>query len=143
MKKFIVCFDPTEESWTNGQYREFLKDISIDEDSELKIVSLAIDAILLESIKKFLTIEDKDVHIVADNDAVVAKIIELKPYLYLAPDIKIVERVNNEAPIILEKGKDITGTKAILLNNIFDNNKLQYKYITNVNFWSKEINKYK
>lgn len=141
MSKFIISFEMSEERWTRQDLREFLLDVTKDEESELSLVTTeeSMSVELRANVIRYLSLEEDQVFVEDGSDAVIARLSTLKSYLHLTPSQELTDKIEDEIPIEL-KPKDITGTQPITLSNIHDNNKVQMKYYTEIQFWSGEIN---
>ncbi len=140
--KLRVAFDPTT-TWDYLGFRDLIKDM-VGDSSEIEVYIITtntdtdyIDDVALEA----GGIESNRIFQVADNQTVITTLANNQILLYLTAENELVVDVNAAIPLELVLN-DITGCQAILVNNILDANKLQPKYVTMLQFWIKQIEKY-
>lgn len=128
MKKIKIAID-IQDIWENqGDFREVFKDISLDiENYTLYIVTRSQDNDLVESVKSLLGIEDTNVFQSQDNSLIQAKLTTYGIDIFMTGDNELVTLVNE------------TTTRAILTNMIPDRFNMQGMWLTNLNFWIKQI----
>ena len=142
VNKITVAISPTEEMWNKQDFRDLVKQMVKDiEGTVLYVVTTNTDDEFISDFISESGIEASDVFQVIDDTALVAKLIELDVRLFLSDDQKLNTYVNlNDELILIEN--QVSGCQSILVNNILDQNKVQMKYITYLDFWTKQINRY-
>jgi len=137
-----VAISPTEEMWNKQDFRDLVKQMVEDvEGTTLYVVTTNTNDEFISDFISESGIEASDVFQVIDDTALVAKLIELDVRLFLSDDQKLNTYVNlNDELILIEN--QVSGCQSILVNNILDQNKVQMKYITYLDFWTKQINRY-
>lgn len=140
--KMTVAISPTEEMWNKQDFRDLVKQMVEDvEGTTLYVVTTNTNDEFISDFISESGIEASDVFQVIDDTALVAKLIELDVRLFLSDDQKLNTYVNlNDELILIEN--QVSGCQSILVNNILDQNKVQMKYITYLDFWTKQINRY-
>ena len=140
--KITVAISPTEEMWNKQDFRDLVKQMVEDvEGTTLYVVTTNTDDEFISDFISESGVDASDVFQVADDVALVAKLIELDVRLFLSDDQKLNTYVNlNDELILIEN--QVSGCQSILVNNILDQNKVQMKYITYLDFWTKQINRY-
>jgi hypothetical protein len=140
--KITVAISPTEEMWNKQDFRDLVKQMVEDvEGTTLYVVTTNTNDEFISDFISESGIEASDVFQVIDDTALVAKLIELDVRLFLSDDQKLNTYVNlNDELILIEN--QVSGCQSILVNNILDQNKVQMKYITYLDFWTKQINRY-
>jgi len=142
VNKITVVISPTEEMWNKQDFRDLVKQMVEDvEGTTLYVVTTNTDDEFISDFISESGVDASDVFQVADDVALVAKLIELDVRLFLSDDQKLNTYVNlNDELILIEN--QVSGCQSILVNNILDQNKVQMKYITYLDFWTKQINRY-
>ena len=141
--KLRIAISPSEEMWNKEDFRDLIREIVEDEENtELYIITDSTDTEFIEYINETTELESDHIFQLSDIVTITAKLIELNVLLYLCDTYRYVNYINNSNPISLVQG-NITGTHAILVNSLQDTNKLQPIYITQLNFWTDQIKKYK
>ena len=140
--KITVAISPTEEMWNKQDFRDLVKQMVEDvEGTTLYVVTTNTNDEFISDFISESGIEASSVFQVIDDTALVAKLIELDVRLFLSDDQKLNTYVNlNDELILIEN--QVSGCQSILVNNILDQNKVQMKYITYLDFWTKQINRY-
>ena len=140
--KITVAISPTEEMWSKQDFRGLVKQMVEDiEGTILYVVTTNTDNVFIANFVLNSGIESANVFQVVDDAALVAKLIELNVRIFLSDDQKLNTYVNlNDELLLIEN--QVSGCQSIVVNNILDQNKVQMKYITYLDFWTKQINKY-
>lgn len=141
MSKFRIGFNPDNDLWDNKEFRDLIKSMQADEDTELYLITTEeiSQATLVQS---ELDMDDEYFFRVDTNDDIVDELISNKVLIYLSGNRALNILVNHDNPISLEEN-NVTGTQAIDVNfTIKDDYKVQYKYLTYLKFWTDQINKY-
>lgn len=142
-EKMVMAFSPSTEMWAKQDFRELVDEMVKDvTGTTLYMITTNNDSDFIERVRKESGMEVEDVSQVVDNDALIAKLVELKVSIFLG-DVGLQNReINGENSISL-KANNVTGTQAINIISLVDTNKNQPKYITHLSFWTDQINQYK
>jgi len=141
--KLQIAFSPTTEMWSFQVFRDLIKEIVLDVDgSDIYIITSNTDQGLINDIVVETGLNTDNIFIVNDNSDVITKLETMNISIFLTDDSILEREVNLQNPISLLKN-NVSGTQAILINNIIDVNKLQFKYFTYLKFWTDQIKKYK
>lgn len=140
--KLRIAFDPTT-TWDYQVFRNLIKDMVLDTtEVEVYIITTNTDTDFIDDVAlEAGGIESSNIFQVADNDTVVTTLANNQILIYLTAENELVIDVNDSIPLELEIN-NITGCQAILVNGIIDANKLQPKYVTMLQFWISQIEKY-
>ena len=140
--KLKVGFDPTV-TWDYELFRDIISDMVQDTaEVEVFIVTTNPDTEYINDVAvEAGGIENSNIFQVADNDAVVTTLSNNSILIYLTAENELVITVNNDIPLSLEVN-NVTGCQAILVNSIIDRYKLQPKWVTMLQFWIGQIEKY-
>lgn len=140
LNKLKIAFDPVI-AWDYQLFRDFIIDlISKTDQFEVYLVTISTDTDFINYVIDESGIDSGNVHQVANNSAVVARLTTLKALIFFAEDNVLVNFVNSTIPIQLNTN-NVTGCQALVLNNIMDPYKVQMKYITYFQFWWTQIDK--
>lgn len=141
--KLQIAFSPTTEMWSFQVFRDLIKEIVQDvEGSDLFIITTNTDQELINDIVVETGLNIDNIFVVSDNSEIIISLEQMNISIFLTDDIELQRQVNLQNPISLLQN-NISGTQAILVNNLIDENKLQFKYFTYLKFWTDQIKKYK
>lgn len=118
--------------WENFEvYKEVVKDLSLNTNEiDLYIITTETNDDLILSARTLLGIDTNKVFKVDTNEEISNTISELEIDIYLTGiSILVVELVNNDI------------TRAILVDMIPDRYNMQPKWVTNLQFWMKQLTK--
>lgn len=143
INRLKVGFDPTS-AWDYEVFRDLVKDMVLDTtEIEVYIVTTNTDTDYVDDVAlEAGGIESSHIFQVADNDTIVTTLANNQILLYLTAENELVTTINDATPLDLEIN-NITGCQAILVSNtIIDTYRVQPKYITMLQFWISQIEKY-
>jgi len=142
--KLQIAFSPTTEMWSFQVFRDLIKEIVLDvEGSDIYIITGGnTDSELINDIVIETGLNTDNIFIVNDSSDIFTKLETINISIFLTDNIELQREVNSQNPISLLQN-NVSGTQAILINNIIDVNKLQFKYFTYLKFWTDQIKKYK
>lgn len=139
-EKLKLAFDPTT-AWNTLLFRDLMRDFVLDQSEvEVYIITTNPDQAYIDDVANDLKTANggvKGSYIVADDDAVIAKLSELGINIYLASSNDLIVMINS-AIINVDKGV----TVGITVNpSIQDRFKIQPMYVTNIQFWIKQLSR--
>lgn len=131
MGEIKIGFNP-DTSWDYKTFRDLIRE-SIIEDTEIEtyLITTNADSTYIDSIVEVIGMDSNNVYIVASNTDIVQEIENKDIQIYLSDNFQLIESIN-------ENSNDCVG---IVVSSIPDRYKLQPKYITDLNFWIKQIKK--
>jgi len=128
--KLKLAFD-IEDTWNYETFRELIHILlTEDDDFEVYLITLNTDTQYINSIVTNMDINPNNVYQETSDNNIITRLNTLNINIYLQADNELVEAVNETST---------TPTRAILVNSIPDRYKLQPMYITNLEFWFKQI----
>ena len=126
--KIKIAFEPLK-TWNSESFRNLIKSLYKESDCyEIEIISNSFDYDYLSVIKSEIG-EDVTISMYSNYDSLIDVLDTKAIDIYLNPEESV--RLFVEAMAV--------NTVGILVNEIMDTNKIQPKYITNLNFWIKYI----
>lgn len=141
--KLQIAFSPTTEMWSFQVFRDLIKEIVLDvEGTDIYIITTNIDQTLIDEIVLETGLSTDNTFIVDTNSDIITLLEGRNISIFLTDDNELRKEINLQNPISLLQN-NVSGTEAILINNIIDVNKLQFKYFTYLKFWTDQIKKYK
>jgi len=131
MGKIKIGFNP-DNSWDYKTFRDLIRE-SIIEDTEIEtyLITTNSNTTYVDSIVEVIGMDSNNVYIVASNTDIIQEIENKGIQIYLSDNFQLIESIN-------ENSNDCVG---IVVSSIPDRYKLQPKYITDLNFWIKQIKK--
>ncbi|TXG84988.1 MAG: hypothetical protein E6R13_02465 [Spirochaetes bacterium] len=131
MGKIKIGFNP-DNAWDYKTFRDLIRE-SIIEDTEIEtyLITTNADTVYIDSIVEVIGMDSNNVYIVASNTDIIQEIENKGIQIYLSDDFQLIESIN-------ENSNDCVG---IVVSSIPDRYRLQPKYITDLNFWIKQIKK--
>ena len=131
MGKIKIGFNP-DNSWDYKTFRDLIRE-SIIEDTEIEtyLITTNSNTTYVDSIVEVIGMDSNNVYIVASNTEIIQEIENKGIQIYLSDNFQLIESIN-------ENSNDCVG---IVVSSIPDRYKLQPKYITDLNFWIKQIKK--
>jgi hypothetical protein len=115
--------------------------MSKDPETKLYLITTNTDTEFIDDVIREGNIDSANYYLVADNSTLIDQLTNLKVLLFMSDDISLNTEVDTAIPITLEKN-NVTGCQSILSNTIIDVNKLQFKYLTKLRFWTDQIKKF-
>lgn len=140
-KIMTVAFSPSQEMWSIKDFRDLISEISKDPETELYLITTNTDTDFISDVIREGGIDPANYYLVADNTALISQLSQLKILIFMSDDIELNTAVDTAIPIVLAQD-NVTGCQSILSNTIIDVNKLQFKYLTKLRFWTDQIKKY-
>lgn len=131
MGKIKIGFNP-DDAWDYQTFRDLIRE-SIVEDDEIDtyLITTNSDSTYIDSIVEVLGMNSNNVYLVASDTDIIQEIENKGIQIYLSDDFQLIESVNENS----------TNCVGIVVSSIPDRYKLQPKYITDLNFWIKQIKK--
>lgn len=142
MNKLKIAFDPAT-TWDYELFRNLIKDMFNDNlEIDLYLVTTNDDSTFINDVAiEIGGMETNRIFQLADTNTLINTLANNNILIFLSPDNQVVTDIYNTIPLLLNYN-NITGCEGILVGNILDTFKLQPKYITILQFWIKQIEKY-
>lgn len=143
MTKIKIGFDiDGADAWDTLVYRNIIKEFAQNKtEVELFLITKNTDVSYVNSIASELGLDSNHIYQTTSDVAIITLLATYNILLYLTTDKVLIDLIYENIPLEL-KINNVTGCQTILVNSIPDSNKLQFKYITYLQFWLKEILKY-
>lgn len=131
MGKIKIGFNP-DNAWDYQTFRDLIRESIIeDEEIDTYLITTNSDSTYIDSIVEVLGMNSNNVYLVASDTDIIQEIENKGIQIYLSDDFQLIESVNENS----------TNCVGIVVSSIPDRYKLQPKYITDLNFWIKQIKK--
>ena len=141
MEKVKIGFDPTG-MWDKRDYRLLIDNMIKDEDVDLYLVTDNPDSAFIADVVKESGIDSNTNVFQETNDVTLtARLTTEGINIFLAKDMPLVDFVNANAPINLEPN-NVYGCQAIPTTDNMDRYYLQFRYVTHLQFWISQVQKY-
>lgn len=112
--------------WENkGDYRQVLRELSLNGDNDMFIVTKNCDTTYVNNVATYLGIKQENIFMCADNATILSLLDQHQISIYLS----------NDEELIISGNTDTNKLATILVNFIPDPNKLQGKYASLLQFW--------
>lgn len=130
MGKIKIGFNP-DTSWDYQTFRDLIREALVeDEEIETYLITTNTDAAYVDSVVNSfgLNFDLNNVFMVSTDLDIIQKLEDYGIDIYLSDDFQLIESVNTNTECI-----------GIVVSSIPDRYKLQPKYVTDLNFWIKQL----
>lgn len=143
--KLRIAFDPTN-IWDYEDFRLLIRDMTLNDTEtnnqiEVYLLTLNTDTDYIDKVTTESGVETSNVFQFTSESALASKITNDNINIFLGGDQTLIDYINTNDPISLVEN-DVTGCQAITVIALLDTYKLQNKYVTQLQFWIKQILKY-